>query len=389
MFALCFTCKFRQKPWIKSQKAHFPFGNISSLAVQFFFQNSRTISNSKLNSNKTQKTSLSAKATLQPFRQSRGRLGPSSSSSMTTAIRNNNNNKNRMSLNKSQQMKKSRVRTEREKKYLAEQRKKRKEAMKARRKANERKDNKNIWSLYRDQAKSPEYIKKIEKKFLPLKGTPEMPRNALPSLVHGEVDVLNPKDVSKLLTEDMFDEYERRKDLLYKYQRNSVSRVPYWTALRLWRKWKPIKKLNPVDMETLRKLYEEKGNIYTKEILAVKFGISLEAVKRILKSKFRRIKDGDRVGFETVGNETTIGNDVEEVGFFNPQSQNKPINQNKKKDGLVWEKEKGAPLYPQDVDEDAVWSKIGQARYVQTVEGEDGEPVELPRKPFYRRPKQK
>ena len=51
--------------------------------------------------------------------------------------------------------------------------------------------------------------------------------------------------------------------------------------------WKPRKKLSPDALDGIRALHQQFPDVYTTEVLARRFEVSAEAVRRILKSKWQ------------------------------------------------------------------------------------------------------
>lgn len=51
--------------------------------------------------------------------------------------------------------------------------------------------------------------------------------------------------------------------------------------------WKPLKKLSPDALEGIRALHKQFPETYTTEVLSQKFQVSPEAIRRILRSKWR------------------------------------------------------------------------------------------------------
>jgi hypothetical protein len=69
------------------------------------------------------------------------------------------------------------------------------------------------------------------------------------------------------------------------------------TSDRPVNRWSPTKKLSIPTMAGIRALHQRDPTTYTPQHLSLQFGVSFEAIKRILKSKFRD-KKGDE-GMET------------------------------------------------------------------------------------------
>ena len=88
-----------------------------------------------------------------------------------------------------------------------------------------------------------------------------------------DIDILNPKDVSELKI------IEKKQEIL---------KIPKWTKERIKKgKWEPTRKLSRNEMEELKTLSKSDPLINNFKFLSEKYKISSEAVKRILKSKFK------------------------------------------------------------------------------------------------------